>query len=160
MSDVSKIGNTVETIGENIPVPVVGDVITWVGEGLQFFDSIFGGSTDNGHWEGNLFIPGDLQSRWDTVYKWINQFGLSINQVDLNKIDLMLKSTGVWQDKVKQYLYSVVNQQNVLKTNLNESQTLYEQKIQNILKQALKIKLQLKQLLKKKVIILYILYLQ
>jgi len=137
MSDISKIGGAIENIGEEINIPVVGDVINWVGEGLQFFDSIFGGSTDKGHWEGNLFIPGDLPSRWETVYKWINQLGLSINQIDLNKIDLMLKSTGGWQDKVKQYLYSITNQQNVLKTNLNESKTLYQQKIENILKQAL-----------------------
>lgn len=72
-----------------------------------FFDSIFG-SVDPGHWEGNQFIPGDLQNRYNTVNLWIREFQLSPGVVDMQRVDEILKSPGEWQPKVRAYLSSLV----------------------------------------------------
>lgn len=76
------------------------------GLGTSVFDSLFG-SLDEGHWQGNQFIPGDLQNRYNTVYQWIREFNLSPGQVDMQKIDSILKTPGVWQSKIRSYLASL-----------------------------------------------------
>jgi len=90
--------------------PVVGTAIgTAVGTVADVIDSIFG-NVDKGHWEGNKFIPGDLQSRIDTVHKYLSNRGLHITDVDFDKIMSLLETPSGWQDTVQAYLDDVKRQ--------------------------------------------------
>jgi len=103
------IGSSVGTI-----VPVIGTITggaigTTIGGIIDLIGGLFGG-TDEGHWEGNKFIPGDLQNRINTVNQWIAQYGLRIDQVDWQEIEDILLTPGVWQDRIKTYLSQVKSQ--------------------------------------------------
>jgi len=96
------IGSVIPGIGTTIG-GAIGGIVGGISD---LFDSLFG-KEDKGHWEGNLFIPGDLQNRYNTVHQWIKQMNINPEFVDWNKIDSILKSTGIWQDNVKNYLNSL-----------------------------------------------------
>ncbi|MCK9282174.1 MAG: hypothetical protein M0P71_16260 [Melioribacteraceae bacterium] len=98
---------------ESIVIGAVGSV----------FDDIFG-SVDKGHWEGSLFVPGDLQSRLSTVDQYVRNRGLSISDVDQNQIVSILKTPGIWQNNVQAYLDAIVtNKKATATTNANLAAT-------------------------------------
>jgi hypothetical protein len=76
----------------------------FIGAGADILGSIFGGGEDKGHWQGNLFIPGDLQNRKSAANAAIYAHGLLPSDVDQNVITAILESQGVWQDNISNYL--------------------------------------------------------
>ena len=85
------------------PVTIGLTVIT------QALSQLFQG-VDPGHWEGNRFIPGDLQSRQRVAAQKISEYGVA-QVVDPNVIyDILTEvppvqfKVGVWQANLEQYL--------------------------------------------------------
>lgn len=90
-------------------VPGIGTVIGGtIGGIVDVFDSIFGGGTDPGYASGNKWIPGDLQSRFQTVDNMAAQMGIMPNELNQAKVYDILTTPGIWQDNIRVYLQSVL----------------------------------------------------
>jgi len=96
----ASIGTALTSVGFGPVAPIIGSIVGGIVD-------IFGGG-DDGHWEGDKFIPGDLQNRITTVNSWIAQLGLQ-GKVDWKIIEDYLLTPGVWQDKVRNYLTQLYN---------------------------------------------------
>lgn len=94
------IGSGIGTI-----IPGVGTVIG--GAAGSIFDFIAGG-TNKGAYQGNRFIPGDIQSRLSTVEGWIRQRGLTGADVDQQILENFIYVEGGWQGNVGNYLDQVL----------------------------------------------------
>ncbi|MEM3373359.1 MAG: hypothetical protein QXF76_04050, partial [Candidatus Anstonellales archaeon] len=108
------IGGTIGSSIGTVTLPGIGTVAggtigTVIGGLVDIISGIFGGE-DEGHWEGDKFIPGDLQNRINTVNQWIAQYGLRTDQVDWKVIEDILLTPGGWQDRIKTYLAQVKSQ--------------------------------------------------
>jgi hypothetical protein len=66
------------------------------------FNYVFG-SVDRGHWEGALFIPGDLNSRISKTQAWIQNSGLAQFAYEPEWM-LILKTPGIWQENIGRYI--------------------------------------------------------
>lgn len=68
------------------------------------------GEIDQGHWEGNKFIPGDLQSRFNVADSYLRQYGLSSTDISYSKIYDILTTPGIWQNNIHAYYKDVKKQ--------------------------------------------------
>ena len=74
---------------------------------LPFVNQLFGGSIDPGHWEGTLFIPGDLNNRIAVAQQKIALSGLG-QFANQNEWMLILKTPGIWQSAIDNYINTVL----------------------------------------------------
>jgi len=121
VAEYSGLGAGIGSVVPGVGTTIGGAIGGIVGGISDLFDSIFGKKEDKGHWEGNVFIPGDLQNRYNTVYQWIYQMNINPDLVDWNKIDSILKSTGIWQDSIKNYLNSLKGKTSAQTTSLTKT---------------------------------------
>lgn len=54
-------------------------------------------------------MPGDINSRRAYTQNLMQQYGLDPSSVDMQKIDAILNGTGIWQEKITDYLGSLVD---------------------------------------------------
>jgi hypothetical protein len=78
-------------------IPIIG----------QFLPLIFGGSIDPGHWQGSLYIPGDLNSRVATTNQKIATSGLG-QYASQDEWMLILQTPGIWQSNIDSYISNVL----------------------------------------------------
>ena len=114
---MSNIG-TVIGAGAGSVIPGVG---TAVGGVLgSVFDSLFG-SANPGGWQGNRFVPGDLDSRINKVNQMIGEYGLTLSDVDYNAMIESLYTESGWQARISIYLQSVVdNKRNAIENSKHD----------------------------------------
>lgn len=67
-------------------------------------------SGDKGHAQGKGYIPGDLQSRFNKVDQYMKARGLSLIDIDYDRVYEILTSYGIWQNNVQDYLNQVRKQ--------------------------------------------------
>jgi len=86
----------------------LGDPITGaVAVISSLLPQIFGSGIDPGHWEGSLFIPGDLNYRIAETRRRIAEAGLTQWAVDDEWL-LILKTPGIWQEAITNYINNVL----------------------------------------------------
>jgi hypothetical protein len=78
----------------------------WLDDIFNIFGKIFG-SVDKGHWEGSLFIPGDLASRIQTTQARIAASGYSQYAVQSEWYPILL-TPGIWQEAIGNYINNVL----------------------------------------------------
>jgi len=78
-------------------IPILGGLLT----------QIFGGSIDPGHWQGSLFIPGDLNSRIAITNQKIAASGLG-QYASQDEWMLILQTPGIWQANIDNYINNVL----------------------------------------------------
>jgi hypothetical protein len=85
----------------------LGDISGVISDVLGLFGSIFGRSIDPGHWEGSLYIPGDLNSRIAITQQRIALSGLE-QYASQGEWLLILKTPGIWQENISRYIGNVL----------------------------------------------------
>jgi hypothetical protein len=80
----------------------------WLDDIYDIFTGIFGSKIDPGHWEGSLFVPGDLNSRIAISKQKISSSGLSQYAVESEWMPILYTPAG-WQAAIDNYIGNILN---------------------------------------------------